>query len=163
VYSRRSKDPWPSSGVRRKRSGLIWECISGPRPRVCRSDLNQYPVFPWVLSDYTSPTIDLSDPIVYRDFSRPMGAMTEARRRQCKERYETWQVREAAVAAGGEGGRHRKHRCAFHPKAVAWQETGCLAGEPSERRDGRECGCPLVHARGWDEGDRLSKVGFENL
>ena len=44
------------------------------------NDLNQYPVFPWVLSDYKSPTIDLSDPKVYRDLSRPMGAQVEEQR-----------------------------------------------------------------------------------
>lgn len=29
------------------------------------NDLNQYPVFPWVLSDYTSATLDLENPAVY--------------------------------------------------------------------------------------------------
>jgi len=28
------------------------------------NDLTQYPVFPWVLSDYTSETLDLNDPSV---------------------------------------------------------------------------------------------------
>jgi hypothetical protein len=43
-------------------------------------DLAQYPVFPWVLCDYSSPTIDLDDPVVYRDLSRPMGALSHIRR-----------------------------------------------------------------------------------
>ena len=34
------------------------------------NDLNQYPVFPWILADYTSKTLDLKDPKVYRDFSK---------------------------------------------------------------------------------------------
>ena len=34
------------------------------------NDLNQYPVFPWILADYTSKTLDLKDPNVYRDFSK---------------------------------------------------------------------------------------------
>lgn len=51
------------------------------------SDLTQYPVFPWVLSNYTSETIDLRDPANYRDFEWPMGAQTEARREACRERY----------------------------------------------------------------------------
>lgn len=38
------------------------------------NDLNQYPVFPWILCDYESSTLDLSNPAVYRDLSRPMGA-----------------------------------------------------------------------------------------
>ncbi|OQR95008.1 vacuolar protein sorting-associated protein 53 [Achlya hypogyna] len=39
------------------------------------NDLTQYPVFPWVLSDYTAATIDLNDPGVYRDLTKPMGAL----------------------------------------------------------------------------------------
>lgn len=48
------------------------------------NDLSQYPVFPWVLADYTSSTIDLRDPRVYRDFAFPMGAQLEARREMLK-------------------------------------------------------------------------------
>jgi len=29
-------------------------------------DLTQYPVFPWIIQDYSSPTLDLSNPAVYR-------------------------------------------------------------------------------------------------
>ena len=52
------------------------------------NDLNQYPVFPWVLSDYKSPTIDLSDPKVYRDLSRPMGAQVEEQRELISHMYD---------------------------------------------------------------------------
>ena len=34
------------------------------------NDLNQYPVFPWILTDYTSDKLNLSDPNVYRDLSK---------------------------------------------------------------------------------------------
>ena len=44
------------------------------------SDLNQYPVFPWVLADYESASLNLADPAAFRDFSRPMGAQVEAQR-----------------------------------------------------------------------------------
>lgn len=30
----------------------------------------QYPVFPWILSDYSSKTLDLSSPSSYRDLSK---------------------------------------------------------------------------------------------
>ena len=43
------------------------------------NDLTQYPVFPWILSDYTSKTIDLNNPSVYRDLSKPVGALNEDR------------------------------------------------------------------------------------
>jgi len=42
-------------------------------------DLTQYPVFPWVLSDYTSATLNLDDPSVYRDLSKPIGALNPSR------------------------------------------------------------------------------------
>ena len=34
------------------------------------NDLNQYPVFPWILADYDSETIDLNDPACFRDLSK---------------------------------------------------------------------------------------------
>jgi len=52
------------------------------------NDLTQYPVFPWIIADYDSEEIDLSDPKTYRDLSKPMGAIGEQRAIQFKERYE---------------------------------------------------------------------------
>ncbi|KAM0342086.1 hypothetical protein ACHAPU_009699 [Fusarium lateritium] len=43
------------------------------------NDLTQYPVFPWVLADYTSEDLDLDDPNTFRDLSKPMGAQTQRR------------------------------------------------------------------------------------
>jgi factor associated with neutral sphingomyelinase activation len=37
--------------------------------------LAQWPVFPWVLADYKSPTLDLQRPASFRDLSKPMGAV----------------------------------------------------------------------------------------
>ena len=53
------------------------------------NDLTQYPVFPWVLADYESEDIDLSNPNIYRDLSKPMGALGVARAEQFKERYDS--------------------------------------------------------------------------
>ena len=39
------------------------------------NDLTQYPVFPWVIADYESDTLDLSNPKTFRDLSLPMGAI----------------------------------------------------------------------------------------
>ena len=52
------------------------------------NDLSQYPIFPWILKDYTSSNIDLKDENVYRDLKLPMGAQSEERSKQFKERYE---------------------------------------------------------------------------
>ena len=51
------------------------------------NDITQYPVFPWVLRDYTSATLDLADPAVYRDLSKPIGALDPARAAFFRERY----------------------------------------------------------------------------
>ncbi len=51
------------------------------------NDITQYPVFPWVLSDYTSQSIDLSDSRIYRDLSKPIGALNPDRLSQLLERY----------------------------------------------------------------------------
>ncbi|KAF8509163.1 beach-domain-containing protein [Hysterangium stoloniferum] len=51
------------------------------------SDATQYPVFPWVLSNYSSDTIDLQSPETYRDLRKPMGALNPAREEAASARY----------------------------------------------------------------------------
>ncbi|XP_063047427.1 WD repeat- and FYVE domain-containing protein 4 isoform X2 [Engraulis encrasicolus] len=51
------------------------------------NDLMQYPIFPWVLANYTSETLDLSCPESFRDLSKPMGAQTAQRRDNFIQRY----------------------------------------------------------------------------
>ncbi|KAJ1441521.1 BEACH domain-containing protein, partial [Ochromonadaceae sp. CCMP2298] len=55
------------------------------------NDLCQYPVFPWVLSDYESPTIDLQNPLSYRDLSKPMGALNPDRLNEFLERWHSFE------------------------------------------------------------------------
>eukprot|EP00002_Diphylleia_rotans_P003252 TRINITY_DN1221_c0_g2_i5.p1 TRINITY_DN1221_c0_g2~~TRINITY_DN1221_c0_g2_i5.p1 ORF type:complete len:3003 (-),score=493.93 TRINITY_DN1221_c0_g2_i5:105-9113(-) len=54
------------------------------------NDLTQYPVFPWVIADYTSETLDLGDEKIYRDLTKPMGAITDRREEIARERFELW-------------------------------------------------------------------------
>lgn len=51
------------------------------------NDFTQYPVFPFVIADYTSKELNLDDPKVFRDLSKPMGAQTDKRAKQFRERY----------------------------------------------------------------------------
>ncbi|MEM7559510.1 MAG: BEACH domain-containing protein, partial [Planctomycetota bacterium] len=51
------------------------------------NDITQYPVFPWVIADYTSEELDLNDSQVYRDLSKPVGALNPDRLAQLIERY----------------------------------------------------------------------------
>ncbi|XP_028984475.1 neurobeachin-like protein 2 isoform X2 [Betta splendens] len=55
------------------------------------NDLSQYPVFPWVLSDYTSATLDLDDPTVFRDLSKPIGVVNPKHAQNVKEKYESFE------------------------------------------------------------------------
>ena len=50
------------------------------------NDLAQYPVLPWVVADYTSSSLDLSNPSTFRDLSKPVGALTPQRLQQYVER-----------------------------------------------------------------------------
>lgn len=58
------------------RSGALtnWEYVTCLNKLAGRSynDLMQYPVFPFVLSDYLSDKLDLNNPNIYRNFKRPM-------------------------------------------------------------------------------------------
>jgi factor associated with neutral sphingomyelinase activation len=51
------------------------------------SDFTQYPVFPWVLSCYNSPVLDLSEPRNFRDLSKPIGALNDKRLETFWKRY----------------------------------------------------------------------------
>jgi hypothetical protein len=55
------------------------------------NDLCQYPVFPWVIADYTSATLDLHDPAIYRDLSKPMGALNATRLAEFLDRFESFE------------------------------------------------------------------------
>uniref|UniRef100_A0A665UAK3 Neurobeachin-like protein 2 n=1 Tax=Echeneis naucrates TaxID=173247 RepID=A0A665UAK3_ECHNA len=55
------------------------------------NDLSQYPVFPWVLCDYTSPVLDLEDPSVFRDLSKPIGVVNPRHAQNVREKYESFE------------------------------------------------------------------------
>ncbi|XP_061545443.1 WD repeat- and FYVE domain-containing protein 4 isoform X3 [Phycodurus eques] len=77
------------------------------------NDLMQYPVFPWVLADYKSETLDLSDPASFRDLSKPMGAQTEIRKQMFIQRYDEVENSEC------EGGLSvRCHYCTHYSSAI---------------------------------------------
>lgn len=51
------------------------------------NDITQYPVFPWVLADYSSETLDLNDSRTFRDLTKPVGALNPDRLAALIERY----------------------------------------------------------------------------
>lgn len=50
------------------------------------NDLSQYPIFPWVISDWKSQDLELNNENSYRDLKLPIGALGEKRLRLLKER-----------------------------------------------------------------------------
>lgn len=51
------------------------------------SDLTQYPVFPWILADYDSESLDLSDPKTFRKLHKPMGCQTPEGEEEFRKRF----------------------------------------------------------------------------
>ena len=62
--------------------------LLNPYAQRSMQDLTQYPVMPWVLKDYKSKVLDLSNPAVYRDLSVSIGAMDAQRLKEFRERYD---------------------------------------------------------------------------
>lgn len=71
------------------------------------NDLSQYPVFPWILSDYVSSSLNLCDERSFRDLSKPVGALNAVRLSQILERYRSMD----------EDGESHSSRCASSPDA----------------------------------------------
>eukprot|EP00644_Phytophthora_capsici_P016813 jgi/Phyca11/576739/estExt2_Genewise1.C_PHYCAscaffold_950026 len=74
------------------------------------NDLTQYPVFPWVLADYESEILDLSDPNVYRDLTKPMGALQ--REEEFRARYDG--LMESLGTVNDDGADHPLNSRPFH-------------------------------------------------
>jgi hypothetical protein len=51
------------------------------------NDVNQYYVFPWILKDYTSQKLDLTESGIFRDLSKPMGALVPDKLKRFQDVY----------------------------------------------------------------------------
>eukprot|EP00330_Aristerostoma_sp_ATCC50986_P010961 CAMPEP_0114575298 /NCGR_PEP_ID=MMETSP0125-20121206/183_1 /TAXON_ID=485358 ORGANISM="Aristerostoma sp., Strain ATCC 50986" /NCGR_SAMPLE_ID=MMETSP0125 /ASSEMBLY_ACC=CAM_ASM_000245 /LENGTH=143 /DNA_ID=CAMNT_0001762919 /DNA_START=6529 /DNA_END=6960 /DNA_ORIENTATION=- len=60
------------------------------------NDINQYPVFPWIVKDYSSRNLDFNNieaeraSQVFRRLDTPIGAMRENKKNDAMEKYENW-------------------------------------------------------------------------
>nr|XP_028963058.1 BEACH domain-containing protein B isoform X2 [Malus domestica] len=54
------------------------------------NDLTQYPVFPWVLADYSSELLDFNKSSTFRDLSKPVGALDMKRFEVFEDRYRSF-------------------------------------------------------------------------
>uniref|UniRef100_A0A663EJC4 WDFY family member 4 n=1 Tax=Aquila chrysaetos chrysaetos TaxID=223781 RepID=A0A663EJC4_AQUCH len=75
------------------------------------NDYMQYPVFPWVLADYHSETLNLTNPHTFRDLSKPMGAQTVERKRKFIQRYNEVEKSEGDLSA-------QCHYCTHYSSAI---------------------------------------------
>eukprot|EP00090_Calanus_glacialis_P023550 TRINITY_DN363_c0_g1_i1.p1 TRINITY_DN363_c0_g1~~TRINITY_DN363_c0_g1_i1.p1 ORF type:complete len:2732 (-),score=430.45 TRINITY_DN363_c0_g1_i1:184-7587(-) len=62
------------------------------------NDLSQYPIFPWILADYTSETLDLGNSATFRDLSKPMGVQNEKHSEEIRQKYENFEDPSGAIA-----------------------------------------------------------------
>lgn len=61
---------WTENWVRGRISNFSYLMYLNRESGRSFNDLTQYPIFPWVLADYTSSVLDLNDLKVYRDLSK---------------------------------------------------------------------------------------------
>ena len=55
------------------------------------NNLAQYPIYPWILKDYSSNEIDLNESLTYRNLSYPIYAQEEETRENLKLKYESFE------------------------------------------------------------------------
>ena len=65
------------------------------------NDLSQYPIFPWVIADYESETLDLSKIETFRVLSNPPGVITKEKQQLLIDRGEDWEY-PSGVSTPGE-------------------------------------------------------------
>ncbi|KAI9588072.1 hypothetical protein GQX74_003918 [Glossina fuscipes] len=61
------------------------------------NDLSQYPVFPWILADYTSDILDLTDPKSFRDLSKPIGVVNPKNEVEVRSKYDSFEDPSGAI------------------------------------------------------------------
>ena len=61
------------------------------------NDLSQYPIFPWIIANYTSPQLDMTDLSNFRDLSKPIGVLSPERLATFLDRYNTWEEGETGI------------------------------------------------------------------
>jgi hypothetical protein len=91
VFSSASQNPATKKWIKGEISNFHYLMLVNTMAGRTFNDLTQYPVFPWVLADYTSEELDLSNPRTFRDFSKPMGAQTLDRQKEFRERYRSFE------------------------------------------------------------------------
>lgn len=51
------------------------------------NDITRYPIFPWIISDYSNEELKINNKYQYRDFEKPIGIINEASKKKAEEYY----------------------------------------------------------------------------
>ncbi|KAK8597059.1 hypothetical protein V6N12_065535 [Hibiscus sabdariffa] len=78
-----AKERWKRRDITNFEYLMILNTLSGRS----YNDLSQYPVFPWILADYSSEVLDFSKSTTFRDLSKPVGALDSKRFEVFEDRY----------------------------------------------------------------------------
>jgi neurobeachin-like protein 1/2 len=55
------------------------------------NDLSQYPVFPWIIADYTSENLDLKNPKSFRNLSKPVGVVNPKNELEVRTKFDNFE------------------------------------------------------------------------
>ena len=90
VFAQNTSNPATRKWVRGEISNFHYLMLVNTMAGRTFNDLTQYPVFPWVLADYTSDELDLTDPRSFRDLTKPMGCQNPERQAEFRDRYQSF-------------------------------------------------------------------------
>ena len=83
----KSFDKWTNGYLDTYSYLMILNTISGRT----YNDIAQYPVYPWIIQNYTSNVLDLNNSETYRDFLYPIYAQDEETRANLKHKYDCFE------------------------------------------------------------------------
>ncbi|KAJ9645838.1 beige protein-like 1 [Coniosporium tulheliwenetii] len=90
VFSSASSNPATRKWLKGEISNFHYLMLINTMAGRTFNDLTQYPVFPWVIADYTSDELDLTNERTFRDLSKPMGCQTASRESDFRDRYKSF-------------------------------------------------------------------------
>ena len=80
----KSYDKWTNGYLDTYSYLMILNTISGRT----YNDIAQYPIYPWIISDYNSNNLDINDSKYYRDFLYPIYAQNQETRDNLKQKFD---------------------------------------------------------------------------
>ena len=86
IILEKSYDKWTLGHISTYSYLMILNTLSGRT----YNDLSQYPIYPWILSDFSSKELDFNNINIYRDFNYPIYAQSEESRENLELKYDNF-------------------------------------------------------------------------